>query len=165
MQYVAFLPKHNYTSWVTNRTYNWTRITEPSLLDVWIPPKKIEIWTNTSLYRAIKGPDGSRRLRLSDFTTIGTWRSALCTGRIYPQGNIPSWVVPRAIARPEGLCQWKIPMTTTGNRTRDLPACSAVPQLCFHGRFTFIASYYTETNPRKWHEGPEGEQRYSSTLS
>jgi len=132
MQYVVLLTKHNYTSWVTNRTYNWNRITEPSLLDVWIK-KKLEMWTNTSLYRAIKGPDGSRRFRLSDLTTIDTRRSAPRTGRIYPQGNIPGWVVPRAIARPEGLRQWKIPITTNGNRTSDLPACSAV-QLGFHGR-------------------------------
>ena len=38
------------------------------------------------------------------------------------------WVKPRAIVRPDGLRQWKIPMATIGNRTRDLPACSAVPQ-------------------------------------
>jgi hypothetical protein len=30
-----------------------------------------------------------------------------------------------AIVRPEGLCQWN---DTIGNRTRDLPVCSAVPQ-------------------------------------
>jgi hypothetical protein len=37
-------------------------------------------------------------------------------------------VDPRAIARPEGLCQLKKSNDTIGNRTRDLPACSAVPQ-------------------------------------
>ena len=31
--------------------------------------------------------------------------------------------------RPEGLCQWKNSSDTIGNRTRDLPAFSAVPQL------------------------------------
>ena len=30
--------------------------------------------------------------------------------------------------RPEGLCQRKIPMTPSWNRTRDLQASSAVPQ-------------------------------------
>ena len=37
------------------------------------------------------GPGGSRRLRLPDFKTIGTWklvRSGLCTGRLDPPRNI-----------------------------------------------------------------------------
>ena len=42
---------------------------------------KLQAWT---------GPEGSRRLRLLDFKTIGTVRlSALRTGRLYLPGNIP----------------------------------------------------------------------------
>jgi hypothetical protein len=35
--------------------------------------------------------------------------SALRTGHLYPPGNIPGTIV-----RPEGLCQWKIPVTPSG---------------------------------------------------
>ena len=95
---------------------------------------------NTTIFLIVKGKavplqvwsgsEGSRKLRFPDFMT-----TAQNTGKVVslthrpplPQEihlvltSVRGWVDPRAIVRPEWLCHWKISMTPTGNRTRDMP--------------------------------------------
>jgi hypothetical protein len=93
------------------------------LLEVW--KCVISVKVKQPHYNPLTGPEGSRRLRFPDFKTVGTWwwqgyLLVLRTDRLYPQEiflvliYVRSWVDPRAIVRPEGLCQWKIPMTPSG---------------------------------------------------
>ena len=60
--------------------------------------------------------------------------SALRTGRLYSPGNIPGTNFCYRLSRPQGhsaagrIVSMKNSKDTIGNRTRDLPTCSAVPQ-------------------------------------
>jgi hypothetical protein len=60
--------------------------------------------------------------------------SALHTGRLYPPGNIPGTNFCYRLSQPQGhiaagrIMSMKNSSDTIGNWTRDLPACSAVPQ-------------------------------------
>jgi len=58
---------------------------------------------------------------------------ALRTGRLYPPGNIPGTHFCQRLSRPQGhsavgrIMSIKNSNDTIENRTRDLPACGAVP--------------------------------------
>jgi hypothetical protein len=60
--------------------------------------------------------------------------SALRTGRVYPPGNIPSTHFCYRLSQSQGhsatgrIMSMKSSSETIGNRTRDLPVCSAVPE-------------------------------------
>ena len=60
--------------------------------------------------------------------------SALCTSRLYSPGNIPGTHLCWRLSQPQGhsvagrIMSMKKSNDPIGNRTRDLPACNAVPQ-------------------------------------
>jgi hypothetical protein len=74
--------------------------------------------------QAWAGHKVSRKSRLPEFLDNRHMKevrsSALGNGRVYPQEifltliSVRGWVKSRAIVQPEGLCQWKIPITPSG---------------------------------------------------
>jgi hypothetical protein len=82
-------------------------------------------------------PEGSRRLRFPDFKTIGKWRWQGCQSYAPAAFTLQEsflviiyvrdWVNPRTIMRPEGSCQWKIPVTPSAIETMTFWSHATVP--------------------------------------
>ena len=91
-----------------------------------------------SLSRARTVPEGSRSLKLPDFKTILAHECGKIVSPMHrpplPPGNISGTHFCSRLSQPQGHSvagrdmSMKNSSDTIGNRTRHLPACSAVPQ-------------------------------------
>jgi hypothetical protein len=98
-----------------------------------------QVWVNfQSLYAGHRAPGVSGS---HNFWAVSTWRWQACqpytTAAFTPSPSqeitlvlifASGWVDPSAIVRLKGSSRWTIQMTPTGNRTRNLLACSATFQ-------------------------------------
>jgi hypothetical protein len=98
----------------------------------WYRPIPLQAWTDSL---------GSRSWRLSEFLDNGPMKvvrlTALHTGHLYPPGKIPGTHFCESLSRSQdhsaagGNKSMKIFNYAMGKRTRDLPGCSAVPDLIY----------------------------------
>ena len=107
-----------------NITDNWRYLTSPDLN--WRFPfvlwrKKVDVKQYHYRHGQALRVQGGEASRFQDSRHMKVIRlSALHTGRLYPHEillvliSVRGWVDPRVVMRPEGLCQWKIPMTPPG---------------------------------------------------
>ena len=113
--------------WITSSTHKGTMRYGHNCSTKYISYGKINVLLTVKgkavPLQAWSGPEGSRKLRFPDFMTTAQGGGKVISLTHWPHLpqeifllliTVRGWVDPRAIARSEGLCHWKIPMTPSG---------------------------------------------------